>query len=328
MKKCATFLAAALATLPVILPAMSHAADAYPNKPVRMIVPFGASSGLDPVARALAERLTAQTGQSFIVENREGAGGTVGVKAGASAAPDGYTITMIVHPPFAAAPYLQRKLPYDPINDFVPITRVSTTPLILIANNDAPFKTMAEMVSYARANPGKLNYASSGIGTASHLYMEQVKLAQNLKITFIPYKSTGQQMTDTIGGQVHLSLPSLIGGMPQVQGGKVRLLAVGTAQRHPNIPNTPTFAEGFNQPGFEAVVWYGFVGPKGMPEAAVAKLNAEFGIALNSPQVTKVLTDSGAEKAPSTPAEFAAMINSGATNAQRIIKELKIELQD
>lgn len=306
----------------------AYGADAYPNKPVRMIVPFGANSGLDPVARALAERLTAQTGTTFFVENREGAGGTVGVRAGASAPADGYTITMIVHPPFAASPYLQRKMPYDPLKDFAPIARVSTTPLILIASNSAPFKTFAEMISYAKQNPGKLNSASSGIGTASHLYMEQMKLAKDLKITVVPYKSTGQQMTDTIGGQVQLSMPSLIGGMPQVTAGNVRLLGIGSAKRHPTLPNIPTFAEGIEQPGFEAVVWYGFVGPRGMPEAAIAKINAEMAIALASPQVTKVLQGAGSESAHNSPAEFAALLNSSAESAQRIIKELGIPLQD
>ena len=322
----------ALFAMPALVAALAagvvHAQSDFPSKPVRMIIPFGASSGLDPVGRALAERMTQQMGHSVVVENREGAGGTVGVKAGASAAPDGYTITMVVHPPFAASPYLQRRPPYDPIKDFAPIARVSNTPLILIAYNNAPFKSMAEMISYAKANPGKLNYASSGIGTASHLYMEQMKLANNLNIVFVPYKSTGQQMTDTIGGQVHLSLPSLIGGMPQVQGNRVRLLAVGTAKRHPSIPDTPTFAEGFNQPGFEGVVWYGFVAPAGTPAAIVNRLNREFGTALDSAPVTKVLTDAGVEKAHTTPAEFATMIQNGAASAQRIIQELKIPLAD
>ncbi len=323
-----------LVTLGAALTLMTHmvaplcAADAYPNKPVRIIVPFGASSGLDPVARALAERLAAQTGTGFFVENREGAGGMVGVKAGAAAAPDGYTILMVVHPPFAAAPYLQRTVPYDPIKDFAPIARVSTTPLILIANNDAPFKTLAEMIGYARQNPGKLNYASSGVGTASHLYMEQIKLALNLGISFTPYKSTGQQMIDTIAGQVHMSLPSLIGGMPQVTAGKVRLLAVGTGNRHANLPDTPTFAEGFNQPGFEAVVWYGFVGPRGMPDAVVAKINAEMATALESPQLTKLLQVAGAERAHTSPAGFAELIQKGANDAQKIIKALNIQPQE
>jgi len=326
--KLARTLVSLLGTATLFALTNTHAADEFPSKPVRMIIPFGASSGLDPVGRALADRMSAQMGQSVIVENREGAGGVVGVRAGASAAPDGYTFTMVVHPPFAAAPYLQKRPAYDPIKDFTPIARVSTTPLILIAGNNAPFKTIAEMVSYARANPGKLNYASSGIGTASHLYMEQVKLAQDLKIVFVPYKSTGQQMTDTIGGQVHLSLPSLIGGMPQVDAGRVRLLAVGTAQRHPNLPNTPTFAEGFNIPGFEGVVWYGFVGPAGLPANITNRLNTELGAALRTPQVSGVLQKAGVEAAFTTPVEFGKMIGDGAISAQKIIRELKIELQD
>lgn len=306
-------------------PAMS--AEAFPNKPVRIIVPFGSSSGLDPVARTMAESMSHQTGGSFIVENREGGGGMVGVLAGAAAPADGYTILMVVHPPFAAAPFLQRKQPYDPIRDFTPIARVSVTPLILIAANTSPFKTFTEMANFAKQNPGKLNYASSGIGTASHLYMEQIKLAMGLEIAFVPYRSTGQQMADTISGQVHMSLPSLIGGLPQVQAGKARLLAIGGASRQASFPDVPTFAEASGIAGFDAAVWYGFVGPRGMPDAIAARINAEMATALNSPRVTKVIEDGGAQKAHTSPGEFAALIQAGALDTQKIIKSLNIELQ-
>ena len=326
MKSLTVVLTAALsAALLASQPAMG--ADAYPSKPVRIIVPFGSSSGLDPVARTMAESMSNQTGGSFVVENREGGGGMVGVLAGAGAPADGYTILMVVHPPFAAAPFLQKKQPYDPIKDFTPIARVSVTPLILIAATTSPFKTFAEMVSFAKQNPGKLNYASSGIGTASHLYMEQIKLAMGLNIAFVPYRSTGQQMADTISGQVHMSLPSLIGGLPQVQGGKVRLLAIGGASRNAGFPDVPTFADASGMAGFDAAVWYGFVGPRGMPEAAVARINAEMATALNSARVTKVIEDGGAQKGHTSPGEFGALIQSGALDAQKIIKSLNIELQ-
>lgn len=306
----------------------TQAAEAYPSKPVRMIVPFGPASGLDPVARALAERLTAQTGVSFVVENREGASGLIGVSAGAAAAPDGQTITMVVHPPFAAAPYLQRKMAYDPVKDFTPIARVSTTPLILITAMNQPFQTFTEMIAYARQNPGKLNYANTGIGTASHLYMEQMILGLGLKMVSVPYKSTGQLMTDTISGQVNLSLPSLVGAAAQVTGGRVRLLGVGSSTRAPNFPNAPTFAEATGLPNFEAVVYYGFVGPRGMPEAMATKISREMGIALQTPQLVGVLQKGGATSAHTSPAEFAAIIQRSAGDAQRIIRELNIQPQD
>lgn len=300
------------------------AAENYPSRTVRIIVPFGVS-GLDTVARAFAERLTAQTGVGFVVENREGAGGAIGTTYAAAAAPDGYSILMTAHPSFAMFPYLKLKPPYDPIRDFVPIARVSTTPLVLIASNTAPFTNFNEMVAYARQNPDKLNYAGSGIGTASHLFMEQIKMALSLRITFIPYSTSGQQMTDTIGGQVQMSLPAAVAGLPQAAAGKVRLLAVGSGKRNPNYPNVPTFAEGMGQPGYEGTVWYGFLGPRGMPAAFAEKLNSELAKAMVSPQITKVMQGAGLEPAFTTTAEFATVIEQSAAASRGVIRDLKIQ---
>ena len=318
-------LAAALSGSVAAQPAST---GSYPARPIRVVVPFAAGSSTDITARRLEPHMSRTLGQHLVVDNRAGAVGVIGSDMVTRASPDGYTLLMTAVSSHSIAAALRPKsLPYDVIKDFTPIARVSVTPLILISANTSPFKTFAEMASFAKQNPGKLNYASSGIGTASHLYMEQIKLAMGLDIAFVPYRSTGQQMADTISGQVHMSLPSLIGGLPQVQGGKARLLAIGGASRHASFPDVPTFADASGMAGFDAAVWYGFVGPRGMPDAAVARINAEMATALNSPRVTKVIEDGGALKAHTSPSGFGALIQSGALDAQKIIKTLNIELQ-
>lgn len=323
------FFSLALAAATIALCASAVAADAYPHRQLKIIVPFGSSSGLDPVARTIGERLASQMGISVIVENREGAGGQIGVMAAVAAPPDGGTIVLVVHPPYAAAPYLKKKAPYDPRVDLTPIAKVINTPLMLIASNASGIKSVAEMVDRARENPGKLSYGSSGTGTASHLKMEQIKmLLGNLDIKFVPYRSTGQQMTDTIGGQIDLSLPSLSGGFSQVKSGLVRALAVGSAKRSPLLPDVPTFAEAAGKPGVEAVVWYGFMGPKGLPAPIINRLSSEIEKALQSPEMTKLIDTLGAERAYQNPAEFAALVRDSAEEARVLQEVLKLPLQD
>lgn len=308
--------------------APSLQAQTYPPNSLRIIVPFGSSSGLDPVARRIGERLAEQMHIPVVVENREGASGQVGVMAAVSAPPDGRTIVLVVNPPFAALPYMRRKPAYDPLTDLVPIARVVNTPLMLIASTHAPFKTFEEMEQAARAQPGKFNYGSAGAGTASHLKMEQFKLAKNLNIGFVPYKSTGQQMTDTIGGQLDLSMPSLAGGLPQVQAGRVRALAIGSLKRNPLLPAVPTFAEGTGQPDFEAVVWYGFMGPKGMPAQFVNILAAEIEKALDTPAMAKTAETLGAERAFMGPVAFGEMLRKDAESTRILIQRLNLPMQD
>jgi tripartite-type tricarboxylate transporter receptor subunit TctC len=287
-------------------------------------VPFGNSSGLDPIARRIGERLGEQMNIKVTVENREGASGQVGVMAAVAAPPDGSTIVLVVNPPFAALPYMRKKPPYEPLVDLTPIARVVITPLMLIASNLSPFKTFDEMEQVAKKNPGKLNYGSSGVGTASHLKMEQLKLLKALDIKFVPYKSTGQQMTDTIGGQIELSMPSVAGGVGQVQAGLVQALAVGSSKRIPLLPKVPTLAEATGQANFEAVVWYGFMGPKGMPAPIVARLAAEIEKALESPAMVKIAESMGADRAFLGPVPFTDMLRKDAENTRDLIQKLNI----
>jgi tripartite-type tricarboxylate transporter receptor subunit TctC len=299
-------------------------ADTYPVNSLRIIVPFGNSSGLDPIARRIGERLGEQMNIKVTVENREGASGQVGVMAAVAAPPDGSTIVLVVNPPFAALPYMRKKPPYEPLVDLTPIARVVITPLMLIASNLSPFKTFDEMEQVAKKNPGKLNYGSSGVGTASHLKMEQLKLLKALDIKFVPYKSTGQQMTDTIGGQIELSMPSVAGGVGQVQAGLVQALAVGSSKRIPLLPKVPTLAEATGQANFEAVVWYGFMGPKGMPAPIVARLAAEIEKALESPAMVKIAESMGADRAFLGPVPFTDMLRKDAENTRDLIQKLNI----
>ena len=305
------------------------AQERYPVSTLKIIVPFGASSGPDPVGRRLAERLAEQMGITVVVENREGAGGSLGAQAVANAPADGSVILIVASPPFASAPFLQKRPAYDPVAHFTPIARVLTTPLMLVASKHAPFTNFDEFREYAKRHPGKLNYASSGTGSGSHLFMESLKMAAgNLDVTFVPYKSTGQQMTDVIGGQVQLNVPSVAGAIQQVKAGNVRALAVGSARRSPLMPDVPTFAEASGTPGLEATVWYGIFGPRGMPDAVAQRLSAEIGRAIATPQITALLESMGAEPAFQGSAEFVQTVARGVGDARRLIDALKLPPQD
>lgn len=318
----------AIAAAALLAAAPAAYTQPYPAKSLRIIVPFGSSSGLDPVARRIGERLAEQMGIAVVVENREGASGQVGVLAAVAAPADGSTIVLVVNPPFAALPYMRKKAPYDPLLDLTPIARVVNTPLMLISSNSAPFKTFQEMEQAARQQPGKFSYGSAGIGTASHLKVEQIKLARSLDIKFVPYKSTGQQMTDTIGGQLDLSMPSLAGGLPQVQAGRVRALAIGSSKRTPLLPDVPTLAEALGQPGYEAVVWYGFMGPKGLPEPIAARLAQEIEKALATPALAQTAETLGAERSFLGPVAFREMLRKDAEDTRTLILRLNLPQQE
>lgn len=306
----------------------THAAEPYPLSTLKIVVPFGASSASDPVARKLADILSRQMQITTVVENREGAGGLVAALAVATASPNGSTVILVANPPFASVPLLQKKRAYDPQTQFTPIARLMTSALVLVGSQHAPFRTFEEMREYARRNPGRLNYASSGTGSASHLYTEALKLATGLDMTFVPYKNTGQQMTDVISGQIQLNVPSLPGGYPHVKAGNVNALAVGSLKRNPLMPDVPTFAEVSGQPNLEAVVWYGILGPRGMPPAVVQRLSSEIAKALESPQMIAQIESIGAEPSYQSPEVFAESIKRGVEDAVKLIDHLKIPLRD
>lgn len=299
----------------------------YPAQALRIIVPFGANSGPDPVARRIGERLAEQLGISVVIENKEGAGGQIGAQAIASATPNGAVIGLTASPPFASVPYFQKKPSYDPDAQFTHIARVLTTPLMIVSSKHAPFTNFAEMQDYAKKNPGKLRYATSGVGSASFLAMETVKLAVGMDVEYVPYKSNGQQMIDTISGVVQLNVVSVAGAFPQVKSGNVRAIAVGSERRIALMPDVPTIAEATGKSELDAQVVYGFVGPKGMPPALVDRLSEEIRKAMASPQVLSMFESMGAEAAHQPPAEFAETIRKSVANSKRVIQSLKIPLE-
>jgi tripartite-type tricarboxylate transporter receptor subunit TctC len=314
-------LAAGLALLPA-----TAMAQAYPSKTIRIIVPAGPGGGADLVARVFGEALSAQTGVPVVSENRPGAAGMIGATAVAQSPPDGYTLLLGVSF-LVTAPPLVSNPTYDPVKDFAPVARVVGIPMMLAASGKAPFNTFEEMVAYAKANPGKLNYATSGKGAPSHLEMELLERAFNIDLQDIPYKSGGQAVTDTISGEVMLYFPNMPQMLPHVASGALKGLAVGTAKRSPAAPAVPTLAEIRGKPGTEAVVWYGFLAPAGTPPEIVDRLSREFIAAVKNPSIVERLEKAGVEMAPMAQAEFAELIRNDSAKWTELITALGIKAE-
>nr|WP_235816880.1 tripartite tricarboxylate transporter substrate binding protein [Bordetella ansorpii] len=293
---------------------------AYPDKPIRLIVPFPPGGGTDALARQVAIKIGADTGWNIVTENRPGAGGNLGVDLAAKAAPDGHTIVLGQTSNLAINPTLYPKLPYDPERDLTPIGLVADAPLVLVVNANSPFKTLADVVAAAKAKPTELDYASSGSGTVAHLATEQFQKAAGIKLTHIPYKGAAQGANDLIGGQIDMymsSVPTLIG---HIRSGSMRALAVTSAQRTKDLPDVPTFAEsGFK--GFEAVTWFGLVGPAKLPPDVVAKLNKALNDALQSPETQRHFQEQGAAVRSSTPQAYGQLIHDERIRWGAIVRE-------
>ena len=266
-------------------------AQGFPDKPIRFIVPFPPGGGNDLVARSLAEGMSKDLGQQVVVDNRPGAGTVIGTEAAARSAPDGHTILMGSFA-FALQPSMSKNLPYDPIKSFTPIIMLGTYPNIVVVNPDRPYKTMAEFVAYAKANPGKLNYGSFGNGTSPHLSVELLKVLAKLDITHVPYKGAGPAITDLLGGRLDVIFSTVSSAGTYVRSGRLRPLAVTSATRAPAYPDLPTIAES-GVTGFEAVAWYGILGPANMPPAIVDRLHASLALAAKSESFLKRSADDG-----------------------------------
>jgi len=276
----------------------------YPAKQLKIIVGFGPGSGLDIIARSYAELLARQMNVPVIVENREGAAGVIGYSTAARAKADGHTLLLVTNPSFAITAWLSARPRYSPVGDFEAVARIAELPVLLVANKAAPFKTFDDLVAYSKKHPGTLDYASAGIGTPSHLYFEQIKQRLGLDIQAVPYKSTAQAMTDLIGGQVPLYMPSAPSALPPIQSGQIRALAIGSTQRFPQLPEVPTLAEAIDQPDFSATYWYGFFAPKGTPQASIDKLALEILSATDTAEIRAMLAKIGAQPSKAGPAEF------------------------
>ncbi|HET8746258.1 MAG TPA: tripartite tricarboxylate transporter substrate binding protein [Ramlibacter sp.] len=310
---------AALAFAATSLTASLALAQAWPAKPIRLIVPFPPGGGTDTITREVAHKI-AGPGYTFVIDNKPGTGGNIGVDTAAKAAPDGYTLVMGQTSNLAINPTLYPKLPYDPLKDLTPVSLVASSPLVIVASANSPFRTLADVVKESRAHPGSINFASAGNGTVGHLAAESFQRVAGIKLTHIPYKGAAQGATDVISGQVQLyfsTIPTLIG---HIQSGKMRPLAVTSLQRVDDLPNVPTVAES-GYKGFEAVTWFGILGPANLPKDVVIKLNADINKALKDPELARKLGAQGADVAGSTPEQFTNLIRDDIARWGKIVKD-------
>ena len=318
---------AALATAAALLHALPAAAQSdYPNRPVRLIVGFAPGGSTDIVARIVAQRLGEKLGQTVVVENRAGAGGTIGADVTAKAPADGYTLTLGTTSTHAIAAGAYSKLPYDPVKDFTHISLVAITPYLLVVNPTLPAKTLPEFVSHAKQSAGKLNYGSAGNGTATHLSMEMLKDAAKIDMQHIPYKSNADADRAILSGDVQTVFGSMPALLQNAKAGKVKPIAVGTATRSPALPDIPTVAEQ-GYPGFEAALWLGIMGPANMPRPVVDKLHKALTEVVAMPEFRTAMDTNGAEPlASKSPAEFTDMLRGQVDKYVKITKAIGIKL--
>jgi tripartite-type tricarboxylate transporter receptor subunit TctC len=318
-----TLLAAAFAAAALLQPLVALA-QAWPAKPIKLMVPFPPGGSTDIVARIVAQKLSERLGQPIIIENRGGAGGTLGTALAAKAAPDGYTLTVASTSTHVVAPSVYPKLDYDPVKDFAPISLMAVSPYLLVVTPSLPAKTLPELIALAKKQPGKLNYASAGIGSTTHLAMEMLKSVSGTYMLHIPYNGNGPAGTAVVGGQVEILFGSLPALLPHAKSGRVRALAVGTPRRSASLPDIPTVAES-GYPGFDASLWLAIMAPAGTPQAILDRLQKEIGALVAAPETRDALDKAGAEPITSTPAELAAMIRDGVSKYAQVIKAAGIK---
>ncbi|MBI2318924.1 MAG: tripartite tricarboxylate transporter substrate binding protein, partial [Betaproteobacteria bacterium] len=297
-------------------------AQRYPSKPIRLIVPFPPGGGNDILARIIAPKLTESLGQQIVIDNRPGATGTIGSELAARSAPDGYTLLMVTSSTIAVNPSLS-KLPYDPLNDFAPVTQLAGYQLILVVNPSVPAKSVKELIALAKSKPGQLNYASPGSGTSMHLAGELFNAMAGVDMVHIPYKGSVPGMTDMLGGRVQIGFNTMLSTMPYVKAGKLRALALTSAERSPALPDLPTVAEA-GVPGYEATSWYGIVAPARTPKEIITELNTELVKILKMPDIREKLSSQGVEPVTNTPEQFAAYIKAEIAKWAKVIKDRNV----
>jgi tripartite-type tricarboxylate transporter receptor subunit TctC len=298
----------------------AHAqADTYPNHPVRLVVPYPVGGGGDTVARPLTLYMSERMGQRIIVDNHGGANGNIGMDMVAKAPPDGYTLALALTSQLAVNQSLYRKLPYDPVKDFEPVSLLASAPYFLVVHPSVPAKTLAEFIKLVKANPGKYTYGSSGNGSGPHLSMELLKSMAGLDLVHVPFKGTGPAMPALLAGQVNAMFASYGVASQQIKAGKLRVLAVSTVQRAPSMPNVATIAES-GVPGYESNVWYALLAPRGTPRPIVAKLSAEIAELIKSSDLRKRFMFDGIVPMGSTPEALGAYIQSESVKWSAIVK--------
>ena len=322
MKRIRFLQGLALALCAAAAPA-GFAQQAWPAKPIRLIVPFPAAGATDLFARTLAQKMGERLGASLVIDNKPGAGGAIGSDLAAKAPPDGYTLLLATTSTHSIGPAMGQKLPYDTVRDFTPIAHVGNAPNIMLVPNNSPAKTVREWIDHARKNPGRLNYASSGNGTIVQLTAELFKAQAGVFVTHIPYKGTALAIPDLIAGNVDVLFDSLPTGMPHVRDGRLRALGVTSLKRSPLAPELPPIAD--TLPGFESSTWFGLYGPKALPPEVVARVNAAANQALADPEVKDRLARLGIEPVASTPQQFATMVAADAAKWKKTVVERGIK---
>ena len=317
------FVAASLSLFTGLLSAQSS--SNYPSKPIRLIAPVAAGGGLDNLARKVADRLSKNLGQTIIVDNMGGGGGAIASQVTAKSAPDGYTLMIAYVGTHGTNPAV-RKLTYDAIKDFTPVGMIGATPNVLIINPALPIKNLKEFIDYAKKNPAKLTYGTSGPGTLTHLGMEQFKMASGIFMVHVPYRGIAPAFTDLLGGQTDAMLPTLFAAIPYLKTGRVHALAVTGQKRSSAEPNIPTFKE-LGYAGFDGQQWYGISGPANMPEAIVTKLNTELNKVLASPEFSQEMSSEAMTLMPMTPQQFGTYIKEDIARWTKVAKSRQIEIE-
>jgi len=313
-------LAASVLSLP------AYAATAFPTKPIRIIVAYTPAGTTDILARAIGQKMSETWNQPVIIDNRAGAAGNIGTEVAARATPDGHTLLMGTAGTHGINVSLYRKLSWHPVNDFAPVSLSAMVPNIMVVNNALPVKNVREFVAHVKANPGKLSYGSPGNGSTAHLSMELFKSMTGSTIVHIPYKGSAGVLTDVMGGQIAVTIDNMPPYIPQVKAGKIRALAVSTGKRSSAMPDLPTIAEA-GVPGYEAGAWFGLLAPAGTPKPIVAQLSAESARILKLPDISKRISELGAEPVGSTPEQFAELIKTEIAKWAKVIKDANVELQ-
>ena len=300
-------------------------AQNYPTKPIRIVVAYTPAGTTDILARAIGQKMTERWGQPVIIDNRPGANGNIGTEIAARATPDGYTLLMATAATHSINNTLYKKLTWDAVRDFAPIGLVAIVPNLLAVNNALPVKNVKELIAYARANPGRLNFGSPGNGSTAHLSMELLQTMTGTKMMHVPYKGSAGVLADLTGGQISLSMDNMPVYLPQARAGKIRALAVSSEQRSPAAPELPTVGE--SVPGFSAASWFGLAAPRGTPKAIVDTLSAETARILRLPDVNERLSGLGAQPVGGTPEEFAAFIQSETVKWRKVIQDAGVTLE-
>ncbi|OZI63306.1 MFS transporter [Bordetella genomosp. 11] len=294
-------------------------AHTYPSAPIKLIVPFAPGGFTDVVARMLAEKLTPELGQPVVVENRMGAGSTIGTDFVAKAAPDGYTL-VLVSTTHVIGPWLYKKLPYDAIKSFAPITKLVDSPYVLVVNPKVPVKTVGELIALAKAKPGRLDYASSGNGSSQHLAAALFATMADVKINHVPYRGSGQALSDIIGGQVSMGFLGVTAALPQIAAGRLRALAVTTRERSADLPDVPTLDEA-GVKGYEANIWLGLLAPAGTPKPILDKLHDATAKVMKGPEAAKALATAGLTLSLSSESEFEALLKSESAKWGKVVRD-------